>query len=327
MSGWVNYGAVKEAVGIQSVLAAYGVTGLRPSGRGQYRGPCPIHGGEGVEAFHVNVERHVFHCFACQAGGNVLDLVAALERCTVYRAACHLRDRFAVQAPAVPAARVAARSRELVTKKRSPNPGWRAVLGELDGAHPYLSERGITPATAAYFAMGYHDGPGWLHGQVAIPIHNAAGQLVAYCGRRLPGPVGPRYRFPAGFAKSLELFNFHRAAATGAAEVVVVEGFFDCLRVHQAGWPAVVALMGLTLSAAQQRLLGERFPRITLMLDGDRAGRAASPVIAARLRPHCVVREVILPLNCQPDGLPESEIKRKLLYDDGSSEGHFTQNY
>jgi DNA primase len=327
MSGWVNYGAVKEAVGIHAVLAAYGVTGLRASGRGQYRGPCPIHGGEGVEAFHVNVERDLFHCFACQAGGNVLDLVAALERCTVHQAACRLQEHFAVKAPVVPAAPASARPRELVTKKRSSNPGWRVVLRELDGAHPYLAERGIAPATAAYFAMGYHGGPGWLHGQVAIPIHNAAGELVAYCGRRLPGQVGSRYRFPAGFAKSLELFNLHRAAATGSAEVVAVEGFFDCLRVHQAGWPAVVALMGLTLSVAQQRLLCEHFPRITLMLDGDTAGRAASPVIAARLRPHCVVREVILPLNCQPDGLPESEIKRKLLYTDASPEGHFTQSY
>ena len=37
--------------------------------------------------------------------------------------------------------------------------------------------------------------------RLIIPIHNEAGQLVAYCGRSLDG-TGPRYKFPAGFAKS-----------------------------------------------------------------------------------------------------------------------------
>jgi DNA primase len=308
--GWVNYAAVKAAVGIGGVLAAYGIPGLRPSGRGQYRGPCPIHDGQGADAFHVNVERHLFHCFACQAGGNVLDLVAALEKCTVHQAAQRLQERILAAQPA-PAVGLRRPPTELVTKKRSSNPQWRVALRGLNASHPYLAERGVDLATARLFGLGYHAGPGWLHGHVAIPIHNVVGQLVAYCGRRLPGQDGPRYRFPAGFAKSLELYNLHRAAATGADEVIVVEGFFACLRMHQVGWPTAVALMGTTLSAVQERLLTERFSRITLMLEGDAAGRAASPLLAARLRPHCAVREVILPPNCQPDGLSEGEIKRK----------------
>jgi DNA primase len=48
---------------------------------------------------------------------------------------------------------------------------------------------------------------------------------------------------PAGFRKAWELFNLHRAAATGSQTVIVVEGYFDCLRVHRAGLPWVVALI------------------------------------------------------------------------------------
>lgn len=314
MSGqWVNYAAVKAAIGIGEVLATYGIQRLRPSGRGQYRGPCPIHGGQGLDAFHVNLPRQLFHCFACQAGGNVLDLVAALERCSVHQAAYLLQERWAVPRRAGLGAVVVARApSELVTKRSSFNSPCPALTG-LDGRHPYLNERGIDPATVAHFGIGFHAGAGWLHRRIAIPIHNAAGQLVAYGGRALPGTPGPRYRFPVGFAKSLELFNLHRAAATGARAVVVVEGFFDCIRVHQAGYPVVVGLMGTALSITQQQLLVDRFSEITLLLDGDAAGRAASPLLAARLRPHCAVREVILPLGCQPDGLSEGEIKRKLV--------------
>ena len=42
---------------------------------------------------------------------------------------------------------------------------------------------------------------------------------------------------------------------------IVVEGFFDCLRVHQAGFRNVVALMGASLSEVQEKLLLERFAR------------------------------------------------------------------
>jgi len=36
----------------------------------------------------------VFHCFACGAGGSVLDLVSAMEKCTIRQAAVHLQGRF-----------------------------------------------------------------------------------------------------------------------------------------------------------------------------------------------------------------------------------------
>jgi DNA primase len=80
---------------------------------------------------------------------------------------------------------------------------------------------------------------------------------------------------PAGFRKSLVLFNLHRALATGSRNVIVVEGFFDTLAVHQAGYPAVAGLMGSTLSRYQADLLATHFDRVVLMLDGDEAGGKA----------------------------------------------------
>ena len=92
-----------------------------------------------------------------------------------------------------------------------------------------------------------------MHDRIVIPIHNSEGELVAYAGRSIDGSE-PRYKFPAGFHKSLELFNLHRVK--GEVSVVLVEGFFDCMKVTQAGFPCV-ALMGSTMSKAQEELLGE----------------------------------------------------------------------
>ena len=115
----------------------------------------------------------------------------------------------------------------------------------------------------------------------------------------------PRYRFPAGFGKSQVLFNFHRAAATGSDSVLVVEGFFDCLRVGQAGLESVVALMGTELYQRPAQLLRDRFRGVVLMLDGDAAGRLGSDRVAARLRDLCEVRVIGLPQGAQPDQLPD----------------------
>jgi len=117
---------------------------------------------------------------------------------------------------------------------------------------------------------------------------------------------------PPAFAKSEILFNMHRAASGGDNSVVVVEGFFDCMKVHQAGVRSVVGLMGSALYEPQRQALLEKFRHVILLLDGDSAGRKASTVIAQKLRPHCHVRVVLLPDGVQPDQLPVKDIENIL---------------
>jgi DNA primase len=192
-------------------------------------------------------------------------------------------------------------------KSKAPLPLSFTLRG-IDSTHPYLAARGIGIPTAQEFGIGFYGGSGIFGGRLVIPLHNERGQLVAYCGRALED-AQPRYRFPSGFSKSEILFNLHRAAASGRQTVVVVEGFFDCLKLRQAGVSSVVALMGAALYSSQHRLLLERFRRIILMLDGDDAGRRATTAIAARLQPHASVRMLHLPDAVQPDQLSIEAIR------------------
>jgi len=305
MRDWVDFSEVKKRVTLDRVLRSYGVDWLRPSGAQQYRGRCPIHQGEGMEAFHAHLRRNVFHCFACGAGGNVLDFVAAMEGCSMREAALRLHGS---QDGAGVAWTTEPERSKLVTKEREVNPplGFRL---DLDPAHPYLAGRGTDAATASYFGVGYCGGRGLMRGRIAIPIHDADGRLVAYCGRAVDSG-SPRYRFPAGFQKSQVLFNYHRARAVGDDRVVVVEGFFDCMRVHQAGFSSVVALMGAALSRAQKNLLAGRFPSIVLLLDGDQTGRRATTQIARDLAPACFA--TLLPPDTQPDQMTADQIRQVL---------------
>jgi DNA primase len=312
--GWIDFRAVKQAVSLEAVLRHYQIPGLRRRGDA-LQGRCPLHRGAREDSFRVHLSRNVFHCFACQAHGNVLDFVAALEKCSIREAALRLEQCFGVTAVAGQVGlSVADRERgkrQLVRKEEGYNPPLRFALSGVEHTHPYLAQRGIEAATAAEFGVGFYAGPGLLRGRVVIPIRNARGQIVAYAGRALGGAL-PKYKLPAGFRKGGELFNVARAVATGSRTAILVEGYFDCLRVHQAGFPWVVALMGASLSPAQQSILLRQFDRVFLMLDGDPAGRAASQTIAARLSGRCSLAVIRVPDGAQPDQLPECDLRRLL---------------
>jgi DNA primase len=343
MEVWVDFKAVKQAVLMEQVVARYGVP-MRKVNAASLRGRCPLpcHGSkDSRESFTVNTAKNVWSCLSasCVAarggskGGNALDFTAAMEACTVRDAALKLATWFAVpgsgpgeqqpgraeaeqgrQEPA-PTTVGGQEPQKPVSEKKGdgssdePNKPLTFLLHGVDLAHPYLASRGLTGETAAKFGVGFFPGRGSMAGRVVLPIHDQHGQLVAYAGRAVD-QAEPRYKFPAGFRKSLELFNYHRAATSGKPAVIVVEGFFDCLKVDQAGFPAVVALMGSSCSKRQEDLLVEKFQRVVLLLDGDDAGRAGAAEIAARIVRRRWVRVIDLPDGKQPDMLSEEELKQ-----------------
>ena len=311
MSASVDFHLIKEAVSLTTVLEHYQWKSVRSRGADHLQGRCPIHGGQRPDAFHVDLRKKIFHCFSCQACGSVLDLVAAMEACSIRQAALWLHERFGVQSHDQVEWSLGATRSQLVRKKEMVIGPLGFMLRPVDSAHSYLQQRAIDAATATHFGVGYYDGPGLMHHRVVIPIHDEHGQLLAYAGRSLDD-AHPKYKMPAGFHKSRVLFNLHRASVCGQGRAVVVEGFFDCLKVHQAGQPCVVALMGCSLSDEQEKLLVERFRSIVLMLDADAAGRQASRVIADRLNDRLTIEIVALATGCQPDRLSSEEIHRAL---------------
>jgi DNA primase len=322
---WVDFKAVKAAVSMEMVLARYGVK-VRRSNQFYVRGPCPLpthKTGDSNQSFGVNTSKNAWACQSqsCVAGrggkkgGNVLDFVALMESCTIRDAALKLQEWFMIgpsqdqPKQAAPEKRVAEKNEPGSDNDGDANPPLSFTLKGVDTSHPYLASRGITRDTAETFGVGFFPGRGTMSGRVVIPIHNSGGELVAYAGRCLDESE-PRYKLPASFRKSHELFNLHRAIDSRSRVVAVVEGFFDAMTIHQAGFPCVVALMGSSLSDNQEALLAASFDRVILMLDGDEAGRVASCQIAGRLSFKLFVRAIPLLADQQPDKLSSDEISR-----------------
>ena len=90
----------------------------------------------------------------------------------------------------------------------------------------------------------------------------------------------------------------------------MVEGYWSTIRLQLAGVPAV-ALMGTDVSEAQAQLLAEAgFKYAMLILDGDDAGRLATPAAVHKLSQELYVKTLVLPEGIKPDIMDDVFIER-----------------
>ena len=343
-SSWVDFKLIKSKVSIVQILERYGaLESLAQSGNGErLSGACPIHGGTNKTHFRVSVSKNCWNCFGqCQCGGNIIDFVSKKEDVSFRDAALLIQDWFLDETEPAPTNRCARvelttvneeppRPRHDLLTKEPPvteeetggNPVLSFELAKLDPAHSYLKERGLTEETIATFGLGYC-AKGVLRGHIAIPIHNRDGELVGYAGR-FPGTPEKgqgKYRLPKGFRKSLEVFNLHRAAQSNQdAPLVIVEGFFDCIALHQRGYERVVALMGSSFSDAQEEAIIDIATdgRVIVFFDNDEAGRKGAVEAVWRLTQRIYAKAIFAPGDRrQPEDMSPHEMRHLLPFPEG----------
>ena len=309
---YVDFKVVKR-IPMQLILDHYSIDWLRASGD-ELIGRCPIHQGEGTRTFHVNLTKNVFNCFSCGAQGGILDFVKAKEQCSIREAALKLKAWSSIRDDASP--------KPIKPPQRATQPQTPAVVNpplsfklRIDPGHSYGKRRGLTKETIEIFGTGLCLSRGIFAGRYVMPLHDSIGSRVGYAGRSIDGSE-PKYLFPAsrrGFRKSHLVYNLHRLVnqKKPCDSVVVVEGFFSCMRLHQYGCP-VVALLGSSLSRQQEDLLTRHFQGTVFMFDGDEAGRRATRDCLSRLSGRIFVRAITLPDGKQPDMLTAKEIEHLL---------------
>ena len=286
---------------IEQVLASRGLLGALAVRGASLVGACPIHGGDNKTAFVVHRRRNLWKCFTlCQAGGDIIDLVRRLDGCGFRRAAQVLA--------AIEEQTTCSVTSPLLRRVRTRPSTFRpySVRRELDPKHRFFEARGITVATASRFEVGSWPGPGMCQGCIAVRLHQTDGTALGYAGRRLRPDHRGKWVFPPHLPKSQLLYGYHHLH-TPSTPLVVVEGPWDVLRLYQLGTPAV-ALLGTHLSNTQ-RLQLTRSNHLTVMLDGDRAGRIAGRSIAERLGANLIALED----GKDPADLTDTELREVLF--------------
>jgi DNA primase len=162
-----------------------------------------------------------------------------------------------------------------------------------DGLTQFLVQQGISPMTATKVGLiaprktgsGNYD---WFRHRLMFAIIDAQGRVVGFSGRVLPDPEtgvvdkqSPKYiNSPESpvYQKGQTLFGLYQArhAIRQQGEAVMVEGNFDVVSLHARGITNVVAPLGTAFTAAQAKLVKRYAPVVTLLFDGDAAGKKAT---------------------------------------------------
>jgi len=241
---------------------------------------CPFHSNRHTSSFSVSREKGAFICFnpACGEAGTLIELV---------RRVMHKNDYEAMRFISAKETEALNNFDELLSEAMEDKPDFEefsqetidrlhADLAGNKNARDYLESRGINIESMKHFWLGYSS----PMNMVVTPVHSPDGKPIGIVGRSIEGKS---FKNSTNLPKSKTLFNVHRAKRIGS-HVIVVESNFDAIRIHQAGFPNVVATLGGFLSTEQQNLLNRYFNRITIMTDADEAGRQLGFSIANKLR-------------------------------------------
>lgn len=158
-------------------------------------------------------------------------------------------------------------------------------------------------------ATGFYDR---FRGRVMFPITDLRKRIVGFGGRTL-GDGTPKYlNSPdtALFKKGLTLFALDQAreAITRTKTVIVVEGYFDAIALHQAGITQTVATLGTALTPEHIQVLRRFASNVVLLFDPDAAGvRAALRGLDLFVNSGLGVKVVTLPAGEDPDTFVRKE--------------------
>jgi DNA primase len=241
---------------------------------------CPFHSNRHTASCCINKSTGAWLCFnpSCGESGTLIELVKRVLNKNDFQAM-----RFILSQEA----EILNNFDEIVSGMFEDKPDFEEFSQEtLDGLHlnllnssaakDYLISRGINEDSMKHFGLGYS----LNMSMVITPVHSPSGIPIGLVGRSIEGKA---FKNSTNLPKSKTMFNIHRAKKIGN-HVIVVESNFDAIRVHQAGFPNVVATLGGFLSVEQQGLLNRYFNKITIMTDNDLAGRELGYSIANRLR-------------------------------------------
>jgi DNA primase len=297
---------VRNSADIVRVVSEY--VSLKGAGH-TLKGLCPFHS-EKTPSFTVHRDKQFFHCFGCQAGGDVFSFVMLAEKVPFPEAVERVAETFGVPISlrSDHADQKSEERKQLFEIHERAAAYFQQMLStdEAAPAREVIERRKVNGEFATRFALGYAPGAGLMNhlrlqdpvasglfikndrGEVydrfrrrlMFPIWNERGKTIGFGGRALAADVQPKYLNSAEsplYSKSHVLYALHfaRNAAQKASRLVVVEGYFDCLSLQQAGIENVVASCGTALTQQQVAIMARYVPEVVMNYDPDAAGQNA----------------------------------------------------
>lgn len=309
----------------------------------RYWGLCPFHD-EKTASFTVTPDRNMYYCFGCHAGGDVFSFVMKTRGLDFKEALELLAGKAGVELASQPRAKELDRRKKIIEVNHAAAEYYRQVLARFPEAQSYIAQRGLDQDTVERFQLGfamdqwnsledhllrkgysqeyikasglikrnerrnsYYD---LFRARIMFPIYNQSGSVIGFGGRVLDDGMPKYLNTPDTevYSKRQNLYGLYQGkeAIRQSNEVLLVEGYMDCIRMHQFDFTNCVATLGTALTKEQAALIHRYTENVTIIYDGDEAGqrealRASSILVEEGLKTSILT----LPGGKDPDELLE----------------------
>ena len=303
---------VRARLNIEDVVGEY--VQLKRAGR-NFKGLSPF-SGEKTPSFFVSPDKHIWHDFSSNKGGDIFSFVMQVEGMDFRQALEHLARKAGVDLSLYESKGsqdLARRKKRLLEAHNLATQYYQHSLLKNQHSIDYVfKQRGLSKQIVQDFKIGYAPTSGTaltqfltkkgysrqelsdagltnrfggdlFRGRMMVPLMDASGQVIGFTARILGGedPNAPKYlNTPQTllYDKSRHVFGLSQAkeAIRKSDYAVIVEGNLDVVSSHQAGVAQVVATAGTAMTEQHLRALKRLSGHVRLAFDADKAGIAAT---------------------------------------------------
>lgn len=302
---------IKDRLSILDVVGGY--VKLSKSGK-HWKGKSPFTS-EKTPSFFVSPERGMYYCFSTGKGGDMFTFISEMEGVDFRGALKLLAERAGVTLDNErPEDRTERETLYSILEEATQY--YVAELAKSPSSLEYLTKRGVTDTTREKWRIGFAPSEWRLlfahlkskgfspalimkaglakgsersaepydtfRNRIMFPIFDASGRPVGFSGRDMSGdPTAPKYvnspETPL-YEKSRILFGYDKAkqGIRTFDFTLIVEGQFDLVLSHQAGYTNTVAISGTAMTDAHVELISRLSTKAVLALDADTAGIASA---------------------------------------------------
>ncbi len=311
--GRLSQEEVLSRVNIVSLVSDY--VPLKKQGA-NYVGLCPFHPDRNPSLF-VSDSKGIFKCFSCGVGGNAIRFIELAEKLSYADALYNLADRVGIKYTRgyERDEQTTKLKNDIRSLNKETAKFYFEQLKNSTKAQNYLKARQISPETALKFGLGYSP-DSWdalyrhfketgveddilikaglvsttdkgslidrFRDRLMFPIFDDLGNVIAFGGRIMdPDAKTAKYinsQDTPVYNKGQHLYGLNIAKKSLSDKAMIVEGYMDCIALHQKGIDFAVASLGTALTEKQGRLLKRYFENreIIVAFDNDSAGAQAT---------------------------------------------------
>src|ERR1700723_3094445 len=315
MAGRIPQAFIDEVVARSDIVEIIGArVPLKKSGR-EFKACCPFHN-EKSPSFWVSPAKQFYHCFGCGVHGTVIGFLMQYEKMEFLDAVADLAQRAGLELPREAQAPRDPGSADLHELMQQAARFFEQNLADNPRAQAYVQRRGLDAKISAQFGLGYapdawevllkrfgaHEEERRRLLQVGLilersgeraggfydrfrdrlmfPIRDSRGRVIGFGGRVIDQGEPKYMNSPETplFHKGRELYGLYEArqARGDLKRLLIVEGYMDVVRLHQAGITYAVATLGTATTQEHLNKIFRMTSEVVFCFDGDRAGRQAA---------------------------------------------------